>query len=160
MLCPFCGTDSSVGDSRITSDGGVRRRRICNSCKRRFTTYEIVGSPNLKVLKRNTKLEPFSSDKLRTCLSRVCRKRPAVLAKDLTRIARAIEAQIIDSGAKTIHSSQIADLILERLAEIDRLATDRFAANYIDEAGNLRTTVSTDDANNEQLGLFVPTKKE
>jgi transcriptional repressor NrdR len=78
VQCPFCERDSQVVDSRTTADGGVRRRRVCSQCKRRFTTYERVGSPNLKVLKRSDKTEPFSSDKLLRALRRVCRHRSNV----------------------------------------------------------------------------------
>ena len=157
MLCPFCERDSQVVDSRTTADGGVRRRRVCNACKRRFTTYERVGSPNLKVIKRNDKAEPFSSRKLLRVLRRVCRHRPGITPADIERVAHAIEAQLIDAGAKSVRSHQIADLLLARLAEVDRIAYNRLAANYVDEGGQLRTEprpVTPEEA--AQLGLFKP----
>ena len=156
MLCPFCERDSQVVDSRGTADGGVRRRRVCNHCKRRFTTYERVGSPLLKVVKRSERSEPFDSAKLLRALQRVCRHRPGVRKRDIERVARAIEAQLIDAGAKSVRSGQIAELALARLAELDRIAYERLAANYMDEDGVLRTDPPpppfTEDE--RQLGLF------
>lgn len=142
-------------DSRTTADGGVRRRRLCNQCKRRFTTYERVGSPNLKVLKRSDKTEPFSSEKLLRALRRVCRHRSNVADSVIERIAHTIEAQLIDAGAKSVRSGQIVDLALARLATVDRVSHNRLAANYLDEEGQLRTEprpVSAEEA--AQLGLF------
>lgn len=141
-------------DSRATFEG-VRRRRACNGCKRRFTTYERVSSPSLKVIKRNERTEQFDSDKLQRALKRVCRDRPGIDDADIRRIARAIEAELVDAGARTVRSSQLAGLALKRLADIDKLAYDRLAANYVDEDGRLRTEgrkVSPEEA--AQLGLF------
>ena len=155
MQCPFCERDSQVVDSRTTADGGVRRRRLCSQCKRRFTTYERVGSPNLKVLKRSDKAEPFSSEKLRRALRRVCRHRSNVAASEIGRIANSIEAQLIDAGAKSVRSGQIVELVLARLADVDLVSYNRLAANYLDEDGQLRTEqrpVSAEEA--AQLGLF------
>jgi transcriptional repressor NrdR len=128
-----------VVDSRATGDGEVRRRRVCNHCKRRFTTYERVGSPNLKVIKRDERTEPFSTDKLLRSLRRVCRHRPAVTPAVIERIAYAIEAQLYDAGARSVRSCQIVDLALARLADVDRVSYHRLAANYLDEDGQLRT---------------------
>jgi transcriptional repressor NrdR len=152
--CPYCDGDSHVVDSRATADA-VRRRRLCEACKRRFTTYERVGAPALKVIKRNDRIEAFDSDKLMTALRRVCRGRPTIDDKTIRRIARSIEAQLVDTTARTVSSGQIASLALARLVVIDKLAYDRLAANYIDEKGQLRTDSRTaEDA--AQLGLFVP----
>lgn len=154
MNCPYCGSESQVVDSRATSDG-VRRRRSCNGCKRRFTTYERVGAPLLKVIKRSAKAELFDSDKLQRALKRVCRSRPGIDDETIRRIARAIEAELVDSGARTVPSGEIAALALERLGEIDTIAHDRLAANYIDEDGRLRTdSRRPSDSDVEQLGLF------
>lgn len=143
-------------DSRATTEG-VRRRRSCNRCKRRFTTYERVSSPSLKVVKSSGKTEPFDSEKLQRALARVCRNRP-VDRDDIRRIARNIEAELVDAGARAVTSGQLAELALARLAELDRVAYNRLAANYIDEAGQLRTDsrklAGTEEA--AQLGLFEP----
>lgn len=156
MQCPFCERDSQVVDSRTAGDGGVRRRRICNHCKRRFTTYERVGSPSLKVIKRSGRNEPFDSDKLLRALRRVCRRRPGVKKRDVERVARAIEAQLIDSGLKSVKSGQIAELALARLQELDRISYERLAANYLDEDGVLRTDPPRPPPpeDEQQLGLF------
>lgn len=140
-------------DSRATTDA-VRRRRVCDACKRRFTTYERVGAPALKVLKRNDRIEAFDSDKLMNALRRVCHNRPNIDERTIQRIARSIEAQLVDTTARTVSSGQIATLALARLAVIDKLAYDRLAANYIDEQGQLRTEGRTDEEV-AQLGLFV-----
>jgi transcriptional repressor NrdR len=128
---------------------------MCNECKRRFTTYERIGSPQLKVLKRNDKVEAFDSDKLQAALSRVCRRRTTVTEADIRRIARNIEATLLDAGAKMVRSAQIVELALSRLEEVDRVSYNRLAANYIDEGGQLRTDPSTvTDEEAAQLGLF------
>ena len=161
MQCPYCDGDSQVVDSRTTTEA-VRRRRICNGCKRRFTTYERVAAPGLKVVKRSGKTELFDSSKLQHSLARVCRGRPGIGAEDLRRIARDIEARLVDSSAKTIRSSDIVDLALRRLGEIDMVAQSRLAANYLDDAGQLRTDNrgQNDGDHATQLGLFEPEEPE
>ncbi|MCG8420939.1 MAG: ATP cone domain-containing protein [Proteobacteria bacterium] len=154
VQCPYCGADSQVVDSRATTEG-VRRRRLCNGCKRRFTTYERVGAPSLKVIKRSDKNEPFDSDKLQRALARVCRNRPTVTAEAIRRIVRDIEAHLLDSGAKYVRSGQIVTLALERLIEIDKLSYERLATDYIDEDGQLRTDHKNQvDEKSDQLDLF------
>lgn len=156
VQCPYCNGNSHVVDSRATGEA-VRRRRLCNACKRRFTTYERVGAPSLKVIKRSERSESFDSDKLQRALLRVCRNRPNIDSDTVRRVARSIEAQLVDAGARTVRSSQIVELALRRLAEIDKLAYDRLAANYLDENGQLRTEsrqISPEEA--AQLGLFQP----
>ena len=142
-------------DSRVTSDG-VRRRRECPACKRRFTTYERVAAPNVKVVKRGGKAEPFSQDKLIGTLARVTRDRPSIGAKDVLRIATDIEAQLVDEGLRSVLSARVVEMALERLALVDRVAYERLAINYVGEDGQLRTrghAPGTDDR--EQLGLFA-----
>lgn len=156
MQCPYCGSDSNVLDSRSTTEG-VRRRRQCNVCRRRFTTYERASAPSLKVIKRSEHQEPFDSDKLQRALRRVCRGRAGVSEDDIRRIARDIEAELVDGSAKTVHSGQIAAMALRRLADIDRLSYNRLAVNYIDESGQLRTDARPlGEGELNQLGLFEP----
>jgi transcriptional repressor NrdR len=155
VQCPFCDGDSQVSDSRATADGQIRRRRICNLCKRRFTTYERTGSPSLKVVKRSGKSEPFASEKLLACLQRVCRRRPIANAPQLLALGRAIEAQLVDAGTKSVTSGQIAGRVLERLRELDLISYNRLAANYLDEDGRLRTEQAGEHEDpSSQLGLF------
>tara|TARA_R110002073_G_scaffold208011_2_gene368308 strand:+ start:45456 stop:45959 length:504 start_codon:yes stop_codon:yes gene_type:complete len=153
VQCPYCGGDAAVLDSRTTSEG-VRRRRNCGHCKRRFTTYEKVAAPAIKVVKRSGKSEPFSAEKLIKILLRVSRDRPGVGEVEATRLARSVEAQLIDAGAKNIASSKLATMVLDLLRDVDRLSYDRLAANYMNESGILRTAPGAASTEG-QLGLFV-----
>jgi transcriptional repressor NrdR len=157
VQCPYCESDSRVVDSRAATDG-VRRRRVCNVCRRRFTTYERVGSPAIRVLKRGGKSQPFDPSKLRRVLLRVTRHRPSVTERDVDRVVRDLEGRLDDSGERSVRSGRLAELVLARLAELDRLAYDRFAANYLDETGQLRTDFPRPmtDEEAQQLGLFRP----
>ncbi len=151
MQCPNCSGDSSDTETRVTADG-MRRRRVCTACKRRFTTYEKVGAPALKVQKRDGTLEPFEGDKLFQSLQRVAAHR-AVRDEDLRRVARDIEAQLVDSGRKSVAWNDIVSLALDRLKNIDAVAAHRFAANYVDETGVLRFDDKPPAADPRQLGL-------
>lgn len=153
MQCPYCGGDSQVVDSRSSTDG-VRRRRTCNECRRRFTTYETAGSPTIKVVKREGGTEPFVPDKIARVLVRVGRDRPALTEATAARLARAVEAQLIDARVKQIPSGEIVDRVLALLRPVDQVAHDRLAANYLDEAGILRTGRAEPPGDPGQLGLF------
>jgi len=145
VQCPYCSGDSSVTETRVTADG-LRRRRVCTACKRRFTTYEKLGAPGLKVGKRDGTNEPFDGDKLLMCLRRV--------ADDaLTRIARDIEATLIDSGRKAVAWSDLVSLALARLNNVDPVCAQRLAANYTDETGAVRFDRNTTTEPSPQLGL-------
>ena len=134
----------------------MRRRRSCNDCKRRFTTYERLASPSIKVLKRSSRSEHFDSGKIERALRRVCRDRPTVSDADVVRLARSVEAQLIDDRAKSIRSSEVVVRVLDLLRELDRIAYERLAANYIDESGNLRTdSRGASKGDSDQLGLFT-----
>ena len=136
------------------SPDGTRRRRVCSSCKRRFTTYERVGSPGLRVEKRDGELEPFDSEKLMVALERITAHRSAVRPEDLKRIVRDVEATLVDSGARTASWSAIARLVLERLTAIDRVSAERLKVNYLDEDGRLRLEdLETAEESLSQLGL-------
>ena len=87
MQCPYCSGDSSVTETRVTADG-MRRRRVCTVCKRRFTTYEKLGAPGLKVGKRDGTVEPFDGDKLFRALQRVAAHRFAANYTDETGVLR------------------------------------------------------------------------
>jgi transcriptional repressor NrdR len=151
VQCPYCGGDSSVSETRVTADG-LRRRRLCTVCKRRFTTYEKVGAPGLKVHKRDGSLEPFDGDKLLLALSRVCAHRPGIRDDDLRRIARDIEATLLDGGRKSVAWSDIVGLALERLENVDPIAAQRLRANYTDESGAVRFDAAA-SVRSPQLGL-------
>ena len=152
MQCPYCGGDSTVTETRVTADG-LRRRRACTACKRRFTTYEKLGAPALKVAKRDGRLEPFDADKLYRSLERVASHRTGVRPEDLRRIARDIEATLVDSGRKSVAWSDLVPLVLERLGNVDAVAARRFAADYTDESGAVRFDRSAPATESPQLGL-------
>lgn len=154
MQCPYCSGDSAVAETRVTADG-LRRRRTCTVCKRRFTTYERLGAPGLKVTKRDGTSEPFDGDKLLRALTRVCAHRD-ISEGDLRRIARDLEATLLDSGRKSVAWNDIVALALERLANVDPISAQRLAANYIDERGELRFDHTTDGEAAKQLGLPLP----
>ena len=135
----------------MTADG-MRRRRVCDACKRRFTTYEKVGAPPLKVQKRDGTLEPFDGDKLFRALERVAAHR-GVRDEDLRRVARDIEATLVDSGRKSVAWSDIVTSVLDRLRNIDPISAHRFAANYTDETGILRLDPEAPAPDTRQLGL-------
>lgn len=139
-------------ETRVTADG-MRRRRLCAICKRRFTTYEKLGPPGLKVAKRDGTVESFDGGKLLRALQRVCAHRGAITDDDLRRVARDIEATLIDSGRKSVAWSDLVALVLERLRNIDAVAAQRFEANYLDEAGVVRLDPAAPDLATQQLGL-------
>lgn len=139
-------------ETRVTADG-LRRRRACTVCKRRFTTYEKLGAPALKVQKRDGSVEPFDTDKLYRSLERVAAHRTGVRTEDLRRIARDIEATLIDGGRKSVAWSDLVPLVLDRLGNVDPVAARRFAANYADESGAVRLDQGAASGESPQLGL-------
>jgi transcriptional repressor NrdR len=153
VQCPYCGEDSNVTETRVVLDG-MRRRRVCNSCRRRFTTYERVGQPSLKVEKRDGSVEPFDGEKLLRALLRVSSRR-AVKDEALRRVARDIEAALVDAGRRSVAWSDIVRAALRRLEPIDRVAARRLAADYQDDQGELRLDGEALRAAGElpQLGL-------
>jgi transcriptional repressor NrdR len=155
VQCPFCTHDSAVTETRVSADG-VRRRRVCGTCKRRFTTYEKVGSPGLKVEKRDGRLEPFDSDKLHRALERIARHRgEAIASDDLRRIVRDVEAALVDRNAKTVRWHDVVRLVLARLRAIDAVSADRFEASYKGDDGRIHLDDDLDaTATRPQLGLF------
>lgn len=139
-------------ETRVTADG-LRRRRVCTVCKRRFTTYEKLGAPGLKVHKRDGSTEAFDGDKLLVALQRICAHRPNVTALDLRRIARDIEATLVDSGRKSVTWTDIVRLALDRLQNVDPVCAQRLIANYTDETGSVRFDPEGDTQPSPQLGL-------
>jgi transcriptional repressor NrdR len=129
--CPFCGhTDSKVIDSRDSGDG-VRRRRECADCERRFTTYERVQTRELLVGKQDGRTEGFNRDKLWASLNKACAKRPLPTGS-VDKIVEEIETQIVDAGRAEVPARAIGEMVMERLKGLDRVAYIRFASVYRD----------------------------
>lgn len=155
MQCPYCSGDSNVTETRVTADG-LRRRRGCTVCKRRFTTYETLGAPGLKVGKRDGTVEPFDGDKLFAALQRIAAHRDSITDDDLRRLARDIEATLLDAGHKSVKWSEIALAAMSRLENIDPVSAQRLAANYTDESGAVRLDGGEPARPTRQLGLPLP----
>ena len=129
--CPFCNHgDSKVVDSRDSGDG-IRRRRQCLRCDRRFTTYERVHAREVLVQKRDGRSEEFSRDKLWSSLTKACAKRPMVPGA-IDRLVDEIEAAVIESGKPEIPARAVGDLVMDKLRDLDRVAYIRYASVYRD----------------------------
>ena len=133
MRCPFCGhEDSQVKDSRPTEDGAaIRRRRQCEACAARFTTFERIQLRELTVLKSEDKREPFGRDKLVRSISVATRKRP-VNAMQIEKLVSGIQRQLETAGDTEIPSQKIGELVMEGLKGLDSVAYIRFASVYKD----------------------------
>ena len=131
MKCPYCGeVESKVIDSRPADDGErIRRRRECLSCKKRFTTYEIVETVPLMVVKKDHSREAFDRQKLLNGLMRACEKRP-VLIDTLERAVDEIEQTLLNTLNREVTSLEIGELAMEHLKNIDEVAYVRFASVY------------------------------
>lgn len=131
MICPFCQTtDNKVLDSRLTSDQeGIRRRRECIKCTRRFTTYERAEMSDIIVVKRDGRREPFSREKILKGLLRACEKRP-VKTEKIERLVNTIQATLRQSDKDEIKSRKLGELIMKELCLLDDIAYIRFASVY------------------------------
>ncbi|PID79984.1 MAG: transcriptional regulator NrdR [Clostridiales bacterium] len=131
MKCPFCAADSSkVIDSRPTEDGfAIRRRRECNSCTNRFTTYEKVEEVPLVVVKKDGTREAFNRNKILNGIIRACEKRP-VSVELMENIVGDIEKKLNNSLVKEIETSVIGEHIMDALKDIDEVSYVRFASVY------------------------------
>lgn len=133
MKCPSCGyTESKVIDSRPSDDGErIRRRRECLSCGTRFTTYEVIETTPLMVIKRDNSRQAFNKEKLLNGLLRACEKRPVSL-ETLEHLVDQIEYTLNNSFVKEVSSQEIGELTLQKLKDIDLVAYVRFASVYRD----------------------------
>ena len=131
MKCPFCGfEESKVIDSRPTDEGQrIRRRRECLECGKRFTTYEVIESLPIIVIKKDKSRETFNRNKLMTGLLRACEKRP-VSIDTLDTIIDEIEVIIQNSLDREVSSEKIGELVMEKLKKVDEVAYVRFASVY------------------------------
>ena len=131
MKCPYCGhLESKVVDSRPADEGAsIRRRRECLSCRKRFTTYETMESLPLMVIKKDGSRQSFERGKVMAGLIRACEKRP-VSYQTLEGLVAEIEQALQNQIDREISSSQIGELVLERLKKLDEVAYVRFASVY------------------------------
>lgn len=135
MRCPFCGhEDSQVKDSRPTDDNAaIRRRRQCEGCGARFTTFERIQLREMTVLKSEGRRELFEREKLERSVTIACRKRP-IEPTQIDRVVTGIQRQLETLGESEIHSSRIGALVMDALKGLDSVAYIRFASVYKDFA--------------------------
>lgn len=152
MKCPFCGKlDTKVIDTRTMEDNTViRRRRFCDSCEGRFTTYERIDTIPLTVIKSDNTRETFNRDKITNGILISCSKRP-VSREQIDNIVTDIENSILNTLRKEVASKEIGEMVMERLKEIDEVAYVRFASVY-------RQFTDVDSFMNE-LGKLLKDKK-
>ncbi|ALM84939.1 transcriptional regulator NrdR [Bordetella sp. N] len=131
MRCPFCGhADTQVVDSRVSEEGDtIRRRRRCQACDKRFTTYERVELTMPSIVKRNGSRSDFEPAKLRGSLSLALRKRP-VSTEDVDAAAARIEEDLLASGKREVPSAYVGELVMNELKKLDKVAYVRFASVY------------------------------
>ena len=131
MKCPFCGyTESRVIDSRPAEEGAsIRRRRECLACQRRFTTYEVMERLPLVVIKRDGSRQTFDKNKLIGSMLKACEKRSVALS-DLEKIAGEIEQELQNELEREIPTSEIGEMVMRRLQNLDQVAYVRFASVY------------------------------
>jgi transcriptional repressor NrdR len=131
MKCPFCGASSNhirVIDTREVING-IRRRRECEQCKQRFTTYERIASMNLLVVKRDNRREEFDKEKLVKSMRIACSKRP-VSSAAIEEAAQDIESNLYALGKSEVDSLKIGEMVMDQLQDIDDVAYVRFASVY------------------------------
>jgi len=130
MDCPYCGKNTRVTDKRESSEG-VRRRRECLKCKKRFTTYEKIGRGDVYVIKKDGRREKFSREKMEAGIERAFEKRPVPKEK-IEKMINEIEEQIMRHGKKEVKSSAIGELVMKKIKKLDHVAYIRFASVYRD----------------------------
>lgn len=133
MICPYCSSDqTSVLESRESEDGMVtRRRRECNRCQKRFTTYERIEVIDLKVVKKDGRVEDFDREKIKVGIIKACEKRPCD-QEDIEAIVDEIEMKLLNRKSTQVSSSDVGRMILTRLKKLDQVAYLRFASVFLE----------------------------
>lgn len=133
MKCNKCGCmDSKVIDSRMSEDGtSIRRRRECLGCGRRFTTYEVIESTPVLVVKSDGARQPFDPDKIRRGVIKACEKRP-VTAEKISELVSNVEKQVYNTLLQEISSKEIGEYVMKELKDLDEVSYIRFASVYRD----------------------------
>lgn len=138
MECPYCREQGTrVVETRfVGADRSTRRRRECGGCDRRFTTYERVVPPSASVVKRDGSTEPFSREKVKHGIEKACKKRD-VPPGEIASMVQEVEDAVRERGGQEIESTELGDMVLERLRGLDAVAYLRFASIYegFDEVG-------------------------
>lgn len=131
MKCPFCGHENTrVIDSRPADDNNsIRRRRVCDECRKRFTTYEKVETIPLIVIKKDNNREAYDRKKIEAGVLRACHKRP-ISAEQITRLVDDVETEIFNLEEKEIPSEVIGELVMNKLKGLEAVAYVRFASVY------------------------------
>ena len=131
MKCPFCGAqDTKVIDSRPADDNSsIRRRRQCEECGKRFTTYEKLETMPLMIIKKDDSREPYNREKIENGILLSCHKRPVSLIR-INAMVDEIETQIYNMGEKEIPAKVIGEIVMEKLKDLDEVAYVRFASVY------------------------------
>lgn len=131
MKCPFCGHENTrVIDSRPAEDNNsIRRRRVCDECDKRFTTYEKVETIPLIIIKKDNNRETYDRKKIEAGVLRACYKRP-ISADQINKLVDSVETEIFSSDEKEISSSLIGELVMDRLKNLEAVAYVRFASVY------------------------------
>ena len=131
MKCIYCGNaESKVVDSRSTDEGNsIRRRRECLQCGKRFTTYEVIESTPVLVVKQDGTRQQFDPLKIKNGVIKACEKRPVAL-RDIDALVASVEKQVYNSLEQEISTKKIGELVMERLKELDQIAYVRFASVY------------------------------
>jgi transcriptional repressor NrdR len=131
MKCPFCShTKSKVTNKRVSPEG-IRRRRECLKCNKRFTTYETVAEQDIYVIKKDKTRQRFNKEKIYNGINKAFEKRP-ISQEKIKKISMEIEEQIMKKGKNEIKSSTIGEMIAKKLKKIDKVAYVRFASVYRD----------------------------
>lgn len=130
MKCIYCNcTESRVVDSRPTEDGAIRRRRECERCQRRFTTYEKIEMLPVFIVKKDKRREQFDAAKVRNGILKACEKRPVPLG-EIEKLVERVESSVCRQMEQEVTSEQIGLLIMDGLKELDEVAYIRFASVY------------------------------
>ena len=131
MKCPFCGSDNTrVIDSRPADDNNsIRRRRLCDECNKRFTTYEKVETIPLIIIKKDNNREQYDHTKIEGGIIRSCHKRP-VSVDQITRVVDEVETEIFSREEKEVPSTVIGEIVMDKLKDLDPVAYVRFASVY------------------------------
>ena len=130
MQCPYCNyKESKVVDSRHTDSNSIRRRRECESCKKRYTTYETIETTPVMVVKKDNTREYFDGDKIKYGILKSCEKRP-VSVEQIEEIVAFIENEINKHYISEIETEKIGEMVMDKLKDVDEVAYVRFASVY------------------------------